>query len=128
MLNMSDLIDPNNTVNDTLTDHPTIRSYCLGMMLTILSLPGLIGNILVSYVEITKGLLTSTNSSMYKLSFNLIVADTVHLLLIAFYLGPTSAVQSWLLPDNWTREIPGRLLMFVWYNMLLDLCLLGVNR
>lgn len=116
----------NNTTTDI--DYPSIRSYCLGMFITGLCVPGLIANVLVSYVEIIKGLLTSNNSSMYKLSFNLIIADTIHLALLAFYLGPASAVQSWLLPDNWTREVPGRMLMFCWYNMLIDLCLLGVNR
>lgn len=109
-------------------DQPTLRSYCLGVTLSLLCMPGLIGNVLVSYVEISKGLLSSNNSSMYNLSFNLIVADTIHLAVLAFYLGPASALQSWLLPDDWTREIPARILIVCWHNMLIDLCLLGLNR
>lgn len=119
------------TLNTTISvdiEQPSVRSYCIGLMITALCIPGLIGNVLVSYVEISKGFLSSNSSSMYNLSFNLILADTVHLALLAFYLGPSSTVQSWLLPDNWTREIPGRTLMVCWYNMLIDLCLLGINR
>lgn len=123
-------MNPNATDNtsDLPTDQATVRSYCLGSLIIIFCIPGLIGNILVSYIEIKKRMLSSHNSSMYKLSFNLIVADSVHLALLTFYLGPSSILQDWLLPDNWTREIPGKILMIVWYNMLIDLCLLGLNR
>lgn len=120
----------NTTDSETaiLSDQPTVQSYCIGLMLLFFCLPGIIGNILVSYVEIKKGLLVSNSSSMYKLSFNMIVADTVHLVLLAFYLAPASMVQDWLLPDNWTRHVPGRILMVCWYSMLIDLCMLSVNR
>lgn len=120
----------NFTANETdiLYGQPTVRSICLGVMIFVMALPGLIGNILVSYVQIRTGLLSYNNLSIHNLSFNLMLADTIHLALIAFYLAPASALQSKLLPDNWVGEIPGRLLILCWHNMLLDLCVLGINR
>lgn len=116
------------TVPVGLEYYHKIRAYCLGTLLILICIPGLIGNTLVCYVMAAKGFLNSSHSSMYNLQFSLLIAETIHLTSVGIYLGPSSVAQSWFSPDDWTRVLPGVWLLIGWYAMLITFCLLGVNR
>lgn len=107
---------------------PSAGNYIMATAIGLSSLPGIIGNILVCALFVKNGFLKPKESSAYKLSFSLMIADTVHLLVFLCYLAPAAAFQDWLIPDEKYRHLPGTIIVFCWDLMCLTLDLLALNR
>uniref|UniRef100_A0A914C2U7 7TM GPCR serpentine receptor class x (Srx) domain-containing protein n=1 Tax=Acrobeloides nanus TaxID=290746 RepID=A0A914C2U7_9BILA len=72
----------------------------LGVVISILASFSTIINIFVLFIIWHGGLLRSTNSSIYLLAFSNIVSNLIQASLIAFYLGPSIILQSFLFTDG----------------------------
>lgn len=118
---LSDIMANNSTA-------ATGTSVALGVALVGGCAPGIIANLVAGFIIVKNDFFKNHGGgSIYKLSFSLLVSDTLHLCVLAFYLAPASAVQSWLLA-GWLREVPGKVTRLSWYAMEIMLCILAINR
>ncbi len=81
-------------------------SYVLGGVIIVSAIPGWLGNLVVLITIVARGFLKKTAPVIYKLMGSLALSDFLLLSISLFYLGPSSCLQQWLLPEMWTA-LPG---------------------
>lgn len=106
---------------------PSVFSCALGSAIALSATAVVALNCLIGCALVCNGFFKGPSGSLYTLSFNLIVSDTLHILSHAWYLGPSSALQSWMLPEGW-RRVPSVIAVIAWKSILLTLSALAVNR
>ncbi len=96
----------NNTTAAVSPFQASTTSYILGGLIIVSAIPGWLGNLVVLITIVARGFLRETAPVIYKLMGSLAFSDFVQLSIHLFYLGSTSVLQRWLLPEMW-RALPG---------------------
>ncbi len=100
----------NNTAAVVNPFQPSTTSYLLGGLIIVSAIPGWLGNLVVLITIVARGFLRNTAPVIYKLMGSLAFSDFFQLSISLFYLGPSSCLQQWLLPEKWIA-LPGNIML-----------------
>ncbi len=100
----------NNTTATINPFQPSTTSYILGGLIMVSAIPGWLGNLVVIIAIVARGFLQKSAPVIYKLIGSLAFSDFLQLSIHLVYLGPSSCLQRWLLPEKW-RPLPGNVIL-----------------
>uniref|UniRef100_A0A914D5S4 7TM GPCR serpentine receptor class x (Srx) domain-containing protein n=1 Tax=Acrobeloides nanus TaxID=290746 RepID=A0A914D5S4_9BILA len=72
----------------------------IGILLTALASTSLLVNLFVLFILYRGGLLKASKSSIYLLAFASIMSNCIRAAMIAFYMGPSVILQTYIFSDD----------------------------